>query len=504
MYKEKRPMCRNVLTLVMVLGLASMALGVIADWSEEMTLSPAAKGWLPFEYNWGDTVTVTPEGTWVNTTNEGNIRTNTAANPEDSPLAGVCTWTIEYKVRLLNAFVNPPDQACVPIVVYNGGPDTARSRTFYCNYHGPCWDQDYPEKDNFYLYTMPANEWQVVRVVMSQEAKVHALYVDGALLMQQAASACPETDDPWLCLGASDGGGFNGVEWDYIRVYKGALPPSEPLDPVPPPVTVNPTSLALFENAASGPTSVTYSVVLQQQPTADVTITLDPNDAHVTLAPSNTLTFTAVNWATPQTVTVSVTNSVQTTPSRSQPIKLTASSADLAYNGILLQPLLTIYHDDVPAVLVDSGNGVAVAEQGATSDTYTVQLLKAPSGAVTVTPSPAPVGQVSLTGLPLTFTGLEKKTVSVQAVDDTVFEGDPHYVVISHGLSGAAEYAAAPILPAASVTVSIADNDCGVWGYDTMDFNHDCVVDLRDFAVIAAQWGACTKPYAAGCVNLLP
>ena len=54
-----------------------------------------------------------------------------------------------------------------------------------------------------------------------------------------------------------------------------------------------------------------------------------------------------------------------------------------------------------------------------------------------------------------------------------------------------------------SLTVYVDDNDCGVWGYQPRDSNFDCVVDLADFADIAAAWQACTQPYTAGCDDLL-
>ena len=43
-------------------------------------------------------------------------------------------------------------------------------------------------------------------------------------------------------------------------------------------------------------------------------------------------------------------------------------------------------------------------------------------------------------------------------------------------------------LPIADASVTIFDNECGAWGYNGMDFNTDCIVNLADFADFAAQW----------------
>ena len=67
-----------------------------------------------------------------------------------------------------------------------------------------------------------------------------------------------------------------------------------------PGVTVDPTVLTIPEG-----NSDTYTVVLQLQPTEDVTVAVTvPSGADLTVTPSP-LTFTADNWDTPQTVTVS-------------------------------------------------------------------------------------------------------------------------------------------------------------------------------------------------------
>jgi hypothetical protein len=46
--------------------------------------------------------------------------------------------------------------------------------------------------------------------------------------------------------------------------------------------------------------------------------------------------------------------------------------------------------------------------------------------------------------------------------------------------------------------------DCGDWGYKTGDLNRDCMVDLKDFALFAADWLECTLPNGPNCQSSLP
>ena len=65
-------------------------------------------------------------------------------------------------------------------------------------------------------------------------------------------------------------------------------------------VTVSPTSLTVTEGATG-----TLSVALRSQPSGDVALAISSDNLDVTVAPTTALTFTAANWDTAQTVTVS-------------------------------------------------------------------------------------------------------------------------------------------------------------------------------------------------------
>ena len=50
-----------------------------------------------------------------------------------------------------------------------------------------------------------------------------------------------------------------------------------------------------------------------------------------------------------------------------------------------------------------------------------------------------------------------------------------------------------------SYMVLLPKTKCGAYYYDEADFNHDCVVDFRDFAAIATVWSLCTDPDPSKC-----
>ena len=67
-------------------------------------------------------------------------------------------------------------------------------------------------------------------------------------------------------------------------------------------VSIDPTELTVTEGDATG---ASYTVVLDSQPTADVTVTISGHaGTDVSVTPSS-LTFTSESWGTAQTVTVS-------------------------------------------------------------------------------------------------------------------------------------------------------------------------------------------------------
>ncbi|MGB2762060.1 MAG: Calx-beta domain-containing protein [Minisyncoccales bacterium] len=118
-------------------------------------------------------------------------------------------------------------------------------------------------------------------------------------------------------------------------------------------ITVEPIS-GLTTTEAGG--ADTFTVVLDSQPTHDVTIALSSSDTGEGTVSASSLTFTSVNWSTAQTVTVTgVDDDVDDGDIGYTIVTDTASSADSNYNVINPSDVsLTNSDDDDPA---SSGGG---------------------------------------------------------------------------------------------------------------------------------------------------
>ena len=140
-------------------------------------------------------------------------------------------------------------------------------------------------------------------------------------------------------------------------------------------VTVTPTSLTVTEGGTN-----TYTVVLDTQPTATVTVTIvDPTDnADVTANPAR-LTFTTSNWSTAKTVTVSAAEDDDSTEDTAT-VTHTVAGGD--YGAITAQDVdVTVTDDDTPGITF-APTSLTVGEGG--TGTYTVVLDTLPTGDVEV------------------------------------------------------------------------------------------------------------------------
>ncbi len=217
-----------------------------------------------------------------------------------------------------------------------------------------------------------------------------------------------------------------------------------------PGVSVVGSPVAVVEGGATG----SYTVVLTEEPTGDVTITVNA-DSQVSVDKTS-LTFTQTAGATPwnvaQTVTVTAVN--DTVVEGAHTGTITHTPAGGGYDGVAIDSVTANITDNDTASVTVTGSPVTVVEGGAT-DTYDVVLDAQPSATVTITVSPDT--QVSVNKTTLTFTTSDwdtPQTVTVTAVNDTVVEG-AHTGTITHSAAGGG-YTGVAI---ASVTANITDND---------------------------------------------
>ena len=226
-------------------------------------------------------------------------------------------------------------------------------------------------------------------------------------------------------------------------------------------VTVSPTSLALTELGSSSTVEKTYTVVLDTDPGADVTITATSGDATAvevdtdagTTGNQSTLTFThgnSGNWSTAQTVTVRALNDGDAAgESFSITHAATAAGSAAPYHGITVDP--------VAVTTTDAGHGVVVSKSSLSvaandeTDTYTVVLKSQPSGNVVISATSGATARATVSPGTLTFTNSDWNTPKTF----TVTGKGQGSTSISHAVStGTTDYPTTLTIPAVSVTVT--------------------------------------------------
>ena len=124
-----------------------------------------------------------------------------------------------------------------------------------------------------------------------------------------------------------------------------------------PGVSVLPPALTVREEDATGDS---YTVVLDTQPTAGVTVTVAGHSGTDVTTNPTSLTFTTSNWGTPQTVTVTAGDDADTTDDE---VTLThsAASADGNYNSITIDDVAVTVNDN------DTANALPTFAEGAST-----------------------------------------------------------------------------------------------------------------------------------------
>jgi large repetitive protein len=200
---------------------------------------------------------------------------------------------------------------------------------------------------------------------------------------------------------------------------------------------INYMNLSTSERAGSAP--ATFQVSLGSQPKANVSIGLSSSrPSEGTVSPAK-LEFTAINWSSPQTVTITgVDEKVADGPQTFFVLFAPATSNDADYKNILPNPsnvTVTNNDDDSAGILVKAATNLATGEpNGATlvTATFTVELTSQPTGDVTIPLASNNTKEGTVSPASLTFTAANwnaPRTVTLTGVDDMVQDGDQNYVV---------------------------------------------------------------------------
>ena len=259
-----------------------------------------------------------------------------------------------------------------------------------------------------------------------------------------AAEDDDATDGAATIEHSASGGGYGSVSVSSVTVTE------EDNDKDAVGVTVTPTALTVPEGS-----NATYTVVLDAQPSADVTIAVSfasGSDEDI-MVDKTSLTFTPDNWDAAQEITVSA---AEDDDALNGEATIEHSASGGGYGGVSVSSVTATEEDNDTAGVTVTPTVLTVPEGG--SSTYTVALDTEPSADVTISLSLAAgsdeditVDNTSLTFTPENWDAAQEITVSAEEDDDAVNGA----ATIEHAASGG-NYDGVTV---SSVTVTELDND---------------------------------------------
>jgi hypothetical protein len=226
-----------------------------------------------------------------------------------------------------------------------------------------------------------------------------------------------------------------------------------------------PASAPLTTTEAGG--TATFSVVLNSQPTATVTVAVSTASDEGTVSPA-TLTFTAANWNQAAAHVVTVTGQNDLVADGNQPYTVVlapAASADGGYAGLDPADVAVSNTDnDSPGFTVSAISGPTTEAGG--SATFTVVLTSQPTATVTVAVTSLDLTEGTVGPATLTFTAADwnlpgPHTVTVTGVNDAIDDGNVQYAV-DLGPAGGGDPVYAGLDPGAVAVTNTDDDVAGI------------------------------------------
>ncbi|MEP6524884.1 DUF4347 domain-containing protein, partial [Microcoleus vaginatus DQ-U2] len=221
--------------------------------------------------------------------------------------------------------------------------------------------------------------------------------------------------------------------------------------------TVSPKAISTTE--AGG--KADFTVKLDSQPTANVTIGLRSDNVAEGTVSTDSLTFTPANYNEPQTITVSGVNDlVADGPLPYKIVTAAAVSTDANYNNLDPDDVtVTNSDDDTPGITINPTAGLITGEDG-TKANFTAVLNTQPTADVTIGLNSENVAEGTVSTNSLTFTPANwniAQPVTVTGVEDSIVDGDIDYkIVTAAAVSTDVNYNNRDL---ADVTITNKDND---------------------------------------------
>ncbi len=197
-------------------------------------------------------------------------------------------------------------------------------------------------------------------------------------------------------------------------------------------ITINPT-FGLLTTQSGG--SAAFTVVLNSQPTANVSFGLTSSNTGAGTISASSLTFTPANWNVPQTVTVTgVDDFIDDGDVAYTIITSAATSADPSFNGFDPSDVSVVNQGSHRAgITVTPISGLVTTEAGGTA-AFTVVLNSKPLANVTVGLTSSNTAEGTVSSGSLTFTPANwnvPQTVTVTGADDFIVDGNAAYTIVT-------------------------------------------------------------------------
>jgi len=247
-------------------------------------------------------------------------------------------------------------------------------------------------------------------------------------------------------------------------------------------ITVTPTNLTTNENGSS----VTFSIVLNTQPTSNVTISLSSNNTNEGTISVSSVTFTTANWNAAQTIAVNpVDDDVDDDDITYSIVTGNASSTDANYNNRAVDDVTVVNRDnDTAGFIFSQTSGLTTTEVGGTA-TFTVRLSSKPLSDVSFTLSSSNTNEGTVSPVTITFTPTNwsvAQTVTITGVDDLIDDDNVNYTVITSAATSSDTKYSGMAVP--DVSVVNTDNDtAGVTVNPTAGLNTTEAGGVASFSV---------------------
>lgn len=218
---------------------------------------------------------------------------------------------------------------------------------------------------------------------------------------------------------------------------------------------------------------ITRTFRLKSQPTSDVTLNISSNNSSRISISKPSLTFTASNWNTEQSVKFTAIDDNIYDGDVTVSVNIKSTSADINYNNLSSGFAITVKDNDTSGIITDITSATITEGQYITR---TFKLKSQPKSNVTLNISSNNNSRLSITPQSLTFTSSNWNTtqsVRFTAIDNSIIDGDTVVSVTVKSVSDDTNYNNLDSRFAITVKDNDVDNKLGTLMFTTSTFAVD-------------------------------